>query len=81
VIIDRGVQEAMTNPGPVLLAGLPAEGAVPTTIWDAAEFLHVHVHVHVHQLAGSSTDPALVSALHAWFDGQVADHSMPVMGG
>lgn len=29
----------------------------------------------------SSTDPALVSALHAWFDRQISDHSMPGMGG
>jgi hypothetical protein len=33
------------------------------------------------QITYSSTDSALASALHAWFDGQVADHSMPGMGG
>lgn len=29
----------------------------------------------------SSTDPVLVSALHAWFDRQTTDHAMPGMGG
>jgi hypothetical protein len=33
------------------------------------------------QIAFSSADPALVSAIHAWFDRQVADHGMPGMGG
>jgi hypothetical protein len=33
------------------------------------------------QITYSSTDPSLVSAIHAWFDQQVADHSMPGMGG
>ncbi len=28
-----------------------------------------------------STDPTLVDALHAWFDAQTSDHSMPGMGG
>jgi hypothetical protein len=28
----------------------------------------------------SSTDPALVTALHAWFDAQNHDHAMPGMG-
>jgi hypothetical protein len=29
----------------------------------------------------SSTEPALVDALHAWFDRQNTDHAMPGMGG
>ena len=33
------------------------------------------------QITYSSTEPALVSALHSWFDRQVTDHSMPGMGG
>ncbi|WP_354576573.1 hypothetical protein [Frigoribacterium sp. UYMn621] len=33
------------------------------------------------QITYSSTDPTLVSAIHAWFDRQVADHGMPGMGG
>jgi hypothetical protein len=33
------------------------------------------------QITYSSTDPALISALHAWFDRQSTDHSMPGMGG
>ena len=45
MIIDRGVQKAMANPGaPVSPPGLPAEGAVPAAVGDAAEFLHIHVH-------------------------------------
>lgn len=33
------------------------------------------------QITYSATEPALVSALHSWFDRQVSDHSMPGMGG
>lgn len=33
------------------------------------------------QITYASTEPGLVSALHAWFDRQVSDHSMPGMGG
>jgi hypothetical protein len=33
------------------------------------------------QIRYSSTEPALISALHAWFDRQISDHSMPGMGG
>lgn len=33
------------------------------------------------QITYSSSDPALVSAIHAWFDRQVADHGMPGTGG
>lgn len=33
------------------------------------------------QITCSSTDPALVSAIHSWFDEQAAAHSMPGMGG
>lgn len=33
------------------------------------------------QITYSAAEPALVSALHSWFDRQVADHSMPGMGG
>jgi TusA-related sulfurtransferase len=29
----------------------------------------------------SASDPALISALHAWFDRQTSDHAMPGMGG
>ncbi len=29
----------------------------------------------------TSADPSLVDALHAWFDRQISDHSMPGMGG
>ncbi|MDP8932091.1 MAG: hypothetical protein M3O70_26860 [Actinomycetota bacterium] len=29
----------------------------------------------------SSVDPSLVTALHAWFDGQSSDHDVPGMGG
>ncbi len=28
----------------------------------------------------SSTDPALIAALHSWFDAQNHDHNMPGMG-
>lgn len=33
------------------------------------------------QITYSSTEPALVSAIHAWFDRQTADHRMIGMGG
>jgi hypothetical protein len=33
------------------------------------------------QITCSSTEPALVAALHSWFDRQIADHGMPGMGG
>ncbi len=33
------------------------------------------------QITYTATEPALVSALHAWFDRQTSDHSMPGMGG
>jgi hypothetical protein len=33
------------------------------------------------QITYSSADPALVLAIHAWFDQRVADHGMPGMGG
>ena len=33
------------------------------------------------QVTYSSTEPTLVSAIHAWFDRQVSDHGMPGMGG
>lgn len=33
------------------------------------------------QITYSSADPALISALHAWFDRQTTDHGMPGMGG
>lgn len=33
------------------------------------------------QITYASTEPALISALHSWFDRQVADHGMPGMGG
>jgi hypothetical protein len=33
------------------------------------------------QITYSSTELALVSALHSWFDRQIGDHSMPGMGG
>ena len=33
------------------------------------------------QVTYTSTDPTLISALHAWFDRQASDHSMPGMGG
>ena len=33
------------------------------------------------QIAYASNEAALVDALHAWFDRQVADHGMPGMGG
>jgi hypothetical protein len=33
------------------------------------------------RIAYSSTEPALVAALHAWFDRQSSDHSHPGMGG
>jgi hypothetical protein len=33
------------------------------------------------QITYSSTEPGLVSAIHSWFDRQVADHGMPGMGG
>jgi len=33
------------------------------------------------QITYSSTEPALVSAIHSWFDRQVADHGTPGMGG
>ena len=32
------------------------------------------------QITYLSTEPALVSAVHSWFDRQVADHKMPGMG-
>jgi len=36
---------------------------------------------HGARITYTSTDPALVAALHAWFDRQTGDHSMPGMGG
>ena len=33
------------------------------------------------QITYSSTEPALISAIHSWFDRQTADHSMPGTGG
>ena len=36
---------------------------------------------HGAQITYSSSEPALVAALHSWFDRQVSDHSMPGMGG
>lgn len=33
------------------------------------------------QITYSSAEPALVAAIHSWFDRQVADHGMPGMGG
>lgn len=33
------------------------------------------------QITYSSDEPALIAALHSWFDRQVADHGMPGMGG
>ncbi|HTK16326.1 MAG TPA: aspartate carbamoyltransferase [Acidimicrobiia bacterium] len=33
------------------------------------------------QITYTSTEAALISALHAWFDRQAADHSAPGMGG
>lgn len=33
------------------------------------------------QLTYTSTEPTLISALHAWFDRQASDHSAPGMGG
>jgi hypothetical protein len=33
------------------------------------------------EITYSSTEPALVDALHAWFDRQSNDHAMPGMGG
>jgi hypothetical protein len=33
------------------------------------------------QITYSSTEPALVAALHSWFDRQISDHGMPGMGG
>jgi predicted nucleotidyltransferase len=33
------------------------------------------------QVSYTSTEPALVTALHAWFDRQSTDHAMPGMGG
>ena len=33
------------------------------------------------EITYSSTEPNLVDALHAWFDRQTSDHSMPGMGG
>jgi len=33
------------------------------------------------QITYASTEPALISALHDWFDRQASDHSMPGMGG
>ncbi|WP_166790401.1 hypothetical protein [Cryobacterium sp. Sr47] len=50
VVVDRGVQGGTSDPGAILLPGLPAEGAVPATVGDAAEFLHVDVH----EIAGIS---------------------------
>jgi hypothetical protein len=32
-------------------------------------------------VTSSSTEPSLVSAIHAWFDRQLSDHGMPGMGG
>jgi hypothetical protein len=46
----------------------------------------VRVHVRYEQVTSgaritySSTDPAMVTALHAWFDAQNHDHAMPGMG-
>jgi hypothetical protein len=33
------------------------------------------------QITYTSTEPTLISALHAWFDRQASDHSIPGMGG
>lgn len=33
------------------------------------------------QITYTSTEPTLISALHAWFDRQASDHSAPDMGG
>jgi hypothetical protein len=33
------------------------------------------------QITYTSTEPTLTSALHAWFDRQASDHSLPGMGG
>ncbi|HEX2849077.1 MAG TPA: hypothetical protein VHN98_00920, partial [Acidimicrobiales bacterium] len=33
------------------------------------------------QVTYSTSEPALIDALHAWFDRQTSDHSMPGMGG
>ncbi len=33
------------------------------------------------QISYTSTEPTLISALHAWFGRQASDHSMPGMGG
>jgi hypothetical protein len=33
------------------------------------------------QITYSSTEPALVEAIHVWFDRQTDDHAMPGMGG
>jgi hypothetical protein len=33
------------------------------------------------QITYTSTEPSLIAALHAWFDRQTSDHSMPGMGG
>jgi hypothetical protein len=33
------------------------------------------------QITYTSTEPTLISALHAWFDRQAGDHSAPGMGG
>jgi hypothetical protein len=32
------------------------------------------------QITYAATEPALISALHAWFDRQANDHSAPGMG-
>lgn len=39
------------------------------------------VTTHGAQITYSSTEPGLISALHAWFDRQTSDHAMPGMGG
>jgi hypothetical protein len=33
------------------------------------------------QITYTSTEPTLISAIHAWFDRQASDHGMPGMGG
>lgn len=33
------------------------------------------------QITYSSTEPTLISAIHAWFDRQASDHGAPGMGG
>lgn len=81
----------VTRPKPSgrALAFAAAYGAIATTIayvvargnpfWMLVVMVVISVLFRLY--AYSSTEPALVDALHAWFDRQNTDHAMPGMGG